>query len=154
MERAELHRRVELLQVQLKNGKMKFAPHLIDGFWESMKRVKISPDGMIDPETVDGRIRSLCMLIAYENDRQEWKDTVSLREIQEGYFQRLNHAFGQLFEMMTEAKADPYKFAGWFPSDVDRLSTDENLIAIIKTLLRPFPTFLDDFHINLKVNRQ
>jgi hypothetical protein len=121
MERAELHRRIELLQVQLNNGKIKFAPHLIDGFWESMKRVKTSPDGMVDPETVDGRIRSLCMFIAYENDRQEWKDAISLREIQEGYFQRVNNTFGQLFEMMTEARANPYKFAAWFSSDEDRL---------------------------------
>lgn len=121
MEREELHRRIELLQKKLKDGKIKFAPHLIDGFWESMKRVKILPDGMVDPETVDGRVRSLCMFIAYENDRQEWKDAVSLRDIQEGYFQRVNYAFGQLFEMMTEAKADPYKFAGWFSSDEYRV---------------------------------
>ena len=121
MEREELHRRIELLQKKLKDGKIKFAPHLIDGFWESMKRVKISPDGMVDPETVDGRVRSLCMFIAYENDRQEWKDAIPLRDIQEGYFQRVNYAFGQLFEMMTEAKADPYKFAGWFSSDEDRV---------------------------------
>ncbi|MEJ1338578.1 MAG: hypothetical protein RPU64_16745 [Candidatus Sedimenticola sp. (ex Thyasira tokunagai)] len=121
MEREELHRRVELLQEKLKEGKIKFAPHLIDGFWESMEKVKILPDGMIDPETVDGRIRSLCMFIAYENNRQEWKDAVSLKEIQEGYFQRVNHAFGQLFEMMTEANADPYKFAGWFSSEQSRV---------------------------------
>ncbi|WP_417357746.1 hypothetical protein [Gallaecimonas pentaromativorans] len=121
MEREELHRRIELLQNKLKNGEIKFAPHLIDGFWESMKQVKILPDGMVDPETVDGRVRSLCMFIAYENDRQEWKDAVPLRDIQEGYFQRVNYAFGQLFEMMTEAKADPYKFAGWFSSDEGRV---------------------------------
>lgn len=121
MEREELHRRVNLLQEKLKEGKIKFAPHLVDGFWESMKRVRILPDGMVDPDTVDGRIRSLCLAIAYENDRQEWKDTVSLREIQEGYFQRADYAFGQLFEMMTKANADPYKFAAWFASDENRV---------------------------------
>jgi len=121
MEREELHRRIDLLKKKLKDGNIKFAPHLIDGFWESMQRVKISPDGIVDPETVDGRIRSLCMLIAYENDRQEWKDVVSLRDIQEGYFQRVNYAFGQLFEMMIEANSDPYKFSGWFSSDKNRV---------------------------------
>ncbi len=121
MEREELHRRIELLQEKLKEGKVKFAPHLVDGFWESMKQVRILPDGMVDPETVDGRVRSLCMFIAYENDRQEWKEAVSLREIQEGFFQRVNYAFGQLFEMMTEAKADPYRFAGWFSSNENRV---------------------------------
>ena len=122
MEREELHRRMELLQRKLKEGKIEFAPHLIDGFWESMEKVRILPDGMVDPDTVDGRIRSLCMFIAYENDRQEWKDAVSLKDIQEGYFQRVNYAFGQLFEKMTEANADPYRFSDWFSSDQSRVS--------------------------------
>lgn len=128
MKREELHRRIELLQKKLKDGKIKFAPHVIDGFWASMEQVRISPDGMVDPETVDGRVRSLCTFIAYENDRQEWKDAVSLRDIQEGYFQRVNYTFGQLFEMMTEAKADPYRFSGWFASDENRV---KNFLPVI-----------------------
>lgn len=121
MEREELHRRIELLREKLNEGKIKIASHLIDSFWESMEKVKILPDGMVDPGTVDGSIRSLCMFIAYEHDRQEWKDVVSLRDIQEGYFQRVNYAFGQLFEMMTKSGVDPYKFAGWFSSDNTRV---------------------------------
>lgn len=122
MEREELHRRVELLQEKLKDGKMKFAPHLVDEFRQSMGNVKMLPDGMIDPRTVDGRIRSLCIALAYENDRKECKEAVSLKEIQEAYFQRVHHAFGQLLEIMPEGKADPYKFAAWWSSDKDRVS--------------------------------
>lgn len=122
MERAELHRRVELLQEKLKEGQIKIASHLIDKFWESLENVKILPDGMIDPESVDGRIRSMCTFLAYQNDRQELKEAVSLKAIQEGYFQRVNYAFGQLFEMMTEAKVNPYKFARWFSSDKNRIN--------------------------------
>jgi hypothetical protein len=122
MEREELHRRIELLKEKLKEGKIKFAPHLIDGFWKSMEKVRILSDGMVDAETVDGRIRSLCMFIAHENDRREWKDAVSLKEIQEGYFQRVDYAFGQLFEMMTEANANPYKFSSWFSSEKSRVN--------------------------------
>ncbi|MGL6353061.1 hypothetical protein ACSZMT_04130 [Aeromonas veronii] len=80
---------------------------------KSINNVKILHDGMIDPDTVDGTVRSLCMLVAYEQDRQEWKDAISLQDIQEGYFQRVNYAFGQLFEMMEKAKVDPYKFASF-----------------------------------------
>ncbi|MCI5144303.1 MAG: hypothetical protein D3923_01960, partial [Candidatus Electrothrix sp. AR3] len=122
MEREELHRRIDLLQAKLKKEKIKFAPHIIDGFWESMSKVKILADGMVDPDTVDGRIRSLCTFIAYENDRQEWKDAVSLKEIQKGFFQRVEYAFGQLFEMMINANSDPYKFSGWFSSEKSRVS--------------------------------
>jgi hypothetical protein len=120
MEREELHRRIEILQEKLKEGNIKFAPHLIDGFWESMSMVKVLSDGMIDPDTVDGRVRSLCMCIAYENDRREWKEAISLKVIQEGYFKRVEYAFGQLFERMTELNADPYRFSAWFTSDAKR----------------------------------
>jgi hypothetical protein len=94
MEREELHRRIELLQGKLKEGKIKVAPHLIDGLWESMEKVRILPDGIVDPDTVDGIIRSLCLAIAHDNERTEWKEAVSLKDIQEGYFQRVNYAFG------------------------------------------------------------
>lgn len=121
MEREELHRRIILLQEKIKEGKIKFASHLIDGFRKSMERVRILPDGMVDPDSVDGRIRSMCLLIAYEHDRKEWKEAVSLREIQEGYFQRVDYTFGQLYEMMNKAKADPYKFSSWFSSEDSRV---------------------------------
>lgn len=141
MEREELHRRIDLLQKKLKEGKIKFAPHLIDGFWKSMEKVRILSDGMVDPDTVDGRVRSLCTFIAYEDDRQEWKDAVSLREIQEGYFQRVDYAFGQLFEMMTEAKADPYKFAGWFSSEDSRV---KDCLPVIDAFLEEIKEFWDN----------
>lgn len=141
MEREELHRRVELLQEKLKEGKIEFAPHLIDAFWESMEKVRLLPDGIIDPETVDGRIRSLCMTIAHQHDRREWKDAVSLKEIQEGYFQRVNYAFGQLFKMITEANADPYKFAGWFSSDQSRV---KDCLPVIDKFLEENKSFWEN----------
>ncbi|WP_350326500.1 hypothetical protein [Pectobacterium aroidearum] len=121
MERAELHRRINLIQEKIKEGGIQFASHLVDGFWESFKHVRILPDGMVDPDSVDGRIRSMCLLITYENDSKEWQEAVSLREIQEGYFQRVNYAFGQLYEMMIRAKTEPYKFSGWFSSNDNRV---------------------------------
>lgn len=141
MEREELHRRIELLQEKLKEGNIKFAPHLIDGFRESMSKVKFLSDGMIDPETVDGRIRSLCMFIAHENDRREWKDAISLKEIQDGYFKRVEYAFGQLFEMMSESDADPYRFSAWFTSDAKRI---EDCFPVIDGFLEEIQEFWDN----------
>jgi len=134
MEREELHRRVKLLQDKLQEGTIKVASHLVDDLWQSMEKVRVLSDGMIDPDTVDGRIRSLCMLIAHEHDRQEWKETVSLKEIQEGFFQRVDYAFGQLFEMMTERDANLYKFSAWFSSDEQR----------VKDCLPVIDAFLDE----------
>lgn len=137
MEREELHRRVELLQKRLKEGKFHVAAHLADDFEKSLMQVRIAADGMVIPETVDGRIRSILSFIAYQSDREEWKDVVSLPEIQNAYFQRIEYAFGQPFEMMVEAGADPYRFAGWFTSDRARVAdaikvTDEFVPGILE----------------------
>lgn len=61
-------------------------------------------------------------------DREEWKDAVSLKQIQEAYFERLANMFGQSYDLMREASADPYRFAAWFASDSTRVR--ENLQTI------------------------
>ncbi len=137
MEREELHRRIELLRKRLEEGKFKVASHLADDFERSLLKVRIAADGMVDPNTVDGRIRSILTFIAYHADREEWKEVVSLAEIQRAYFERVEHAFGQPFEMMSEANADPYRFSGWFTSDKSRVTeaiqvTDEFVSSILE----------------------
>lgn len=137
MEREELHRRIELLKKRLEEGKLKIASHLADDFERSLLKVRIAADGMVDPTTVDGRIRSLLTLIAYHADRQEWKEIVTLSEIQHAYFQRVEHAFGEPFEMMSKVSADPYRFAGWFTSEKSRVTdairvTDEFVTSILE----------------------
>ena len=137
MERQELHRRIELLRKRLEEGKLKVASHLADNFEKSLSKVRIAADGIVIPETVDGRIRSILSFITYQADREEWKDVVSLSEIQNAYFQHIEHAFGQPFEIMLEAGADPYRFAGWFTSDSSRVSdaikiTDEFVPSILE----------------------
>ncbi|MEW8053505.1 MAG: hypothetical protein AB2809_24400 [Candidatus Thiodiazotropha sp.] len=137
MEREELHRRIELLRKRLEEGNLKVASHHANDSKKSLLQVRVATDGMVIPETVDGRIRSILSFIAYQSDREEWKEVVSLSEIQQTYFQRIEHAFGQPFEMMTEAGADPYKFAGWFASDTSRVAdalkvTDEFVPSILE----------------------
>ncbi len=137
MEREELHRRVELLKEKLEAGNIKIAEHLADDFEESLLKVRLAPDGMVDPETVDVRIRSFLTFIAYQSDREEWKEAISLYEVQRAYFERVEHAFGQPYEMMTEANADPYRFAGWFTSDPERVKdairvTDDFVPSILE----------------------
>ena len=141
MEREELHRRIELLKKQLKEGKIGVAPHLIDGVRRSMDKIRNLPDGMVDPKTVDGIIRSMCMAVAMQNDRQEWKEIVSLKDIQDSFFQRVEYAFGQLFDMMNKANVDPYKFAGWFSSEQSRV---KDCIPVIDEFLEEIQSFWDN----------
>ena len=121
MDRAETTRRIELLRKRIQDGKFHVASHLREGFESSLLKIRTSADGLVDETTVDGRIRSTLLMIAYQADRDEWKDLVSLKQIQEAYFERLQKMFGQPFEMMNEAKVDPYHFAEWFASDQERV---------------------------------
>ncbi|MBT8419360.1 MAG: hypothetical protein KJO08_00705, partial [Gammaproteobacteria bacterium] len=122
MEREELHRRIELLKKRIEEGKFHVAPHLVDNFKKSLSKVRLAADGMVDPDTVDSRIRALLLTIAYQADREEWKEAVSLPEIQRAYFQRVEHAFGQPFEMMSDVNVNPGQFARWFTFDKARVA--------------------------------
>lgn len=128
VDRQELHRRIELLRERLEAGKIHVASHLIDGFRHSISKVRYAKDGLVDPDTVDGRISAMCLGIAVQHDRDEWKKAVSLKEIQQAYFARVEHNFGPLYEMMLEADASPYQFARWYSSKkehVDKSSPEE-----------------------------
>lgn len=123
MDRQEVTRRFQLLQSQIAKGKFHVAPHLRDDFEHSFARVAFAADGLIDETTLDGRIRSTLLVVAYMSDREEWKDAVSLKQIQEMYFERLANMFGESYNLMRKAKADPYRFAGWLASDSTRVMT-------------------------------
>jgi hypothetical protein len=122
MQRRELYKRIELLRKKIEEGKIHISEHLIDEFRESISKVRILEDGLVDPKSVDGRVRSMCTFIAYEQDRKEWKDAVSLREIQEAYFKRVLYAFGQLNEVMIKGQGNPYQFSSWLCSDSNRVN--------------------------------
>jgi hypothetical protein len=121
MNREETTRRLELLRKRIQEKQFHVAPHLIIGFETSLAKIRMAPDGFVDETTVDGRIRSTLLLIAYHAEREEWKDFVSLKQIQAAYFDRLQKVFGQPFEMMIEENVDPYYFAEWFASDQGRV---------------------------------
>lgn len=121
MERKELHKRIEILKNNLEEGKIKIAQHLFDDFNQSLSKVRILSDGLIDPESVDSRIRSMCLMVTVVEDRKEWKESVSLLEIQKAYFERVDYAFGDLFNAMNEYNSNPYQFAGWYTSDGSRI---------------------------------
>ena len=141
MDREELHRKIKLLEKKLQEGKIHIAAHLADGFRESLDKVRFLSDGLVDPNTVDGRIRAMCNFIAYQNDRDEWKEAVSLNKIQEAYFQRVEYAFGQLYDMMVKAKVDPYRFAGWFSSLEEQVN---NAIPVFDEFIEELSAFWKD----------
>lgn len=121
MRREELHRRVELLSTRLNWGRFYIAPHLAAELQNSMLKIRHGADGMVEPDSVDGRIRSLLTFITHQDERDEWRDTVSLRQIQEAYFDIVRRAFDRPYRTMTEAASKPSRFAAWFVSDSKRV---------------------------------
>lgn len=122
MEREELTRRVKQIQERIKEGKFEVvAPHLKSKFNKSWRNIEFSEDGLVNPESIDSMIRPILMAAAFFEDRKEWKESVSLHEIQDAYYQRIEHAFGQPYEMMVKANSNPYQFSGWFTSDASRV---------------------------------
>jgi hypothetical protein len=108
---AELRRRLELLREYFEDGKIKIAPHLIDGFKESFGAVRYGSDGQVDLSTVDGRVRAMALAIAGMDQRDKTKEVASLRDIQNSYFEFVDHSFGDLRKEMVLANANPHSMS-------------------------------------------
>ncbi len=102
MDRQEITRRLHLLKEQMAKGKVHVAQHLRDDLDRSLARVTFAADGFVDETSLDGRVRSLLPAVAYFADREEWKSIVSLKQIQEAYFDRVMNMFDQPYQLMRE----------------------------------------------------
>lgn len=120
IDKGELHRRIMLVREQLQAGKIKFAPHLVDNFWQSFSKIKYGPDGLVDPDTVDSRVRSMAMMISHFDGRNKMKQAISLREIQFAYFEFIEANFGSIYQIMMKNNLTPYNFAKVYSKDIER----------------------------------
>lgn len=110
--REELHRRIMILRDKAQAGKIHLAEHLAANVLESLDRVGLAPDGLVDPATVDGTVRAMALMMAHFQDREEWKEAISLQQVQEAFFRAIDHQFGELFQIMQERNAEPHQIAG------------------------------------------
>ncbi len=138
----ELRRRLMILKDALEEDKIKFAPHLIEGTKKSLSAVKYGPDGQIDLSTVDARVRALALGITAMKDREDMKSAVSLREIEQTYFQWLDNNFGEFYRHMVEQKADPDD-AG------HTISNDPEAVEYTVSIIPEFMEVLTDYWSNL-----
>jgi hypothetical protein len=105
-EAQDLTDRVFLLRDYLQKGRIKISEHLWDGFVGSLGKVSLDKDGLVVPETVDGRIRALTNGLRYFRYRDESKSSISLSDIQDKYFQILETNFGHIRKQMIDAGTD------------------------------------------------
>lgn len=110
-ERIEWDRRIKILRDQINTGKFHVASHIAGGLKESLLGVKMGPDGLVDMSTLDSRIRATALGVAFMHDREEMKRAISLREIQEIYFDLIDLNFGDLHKVMVEKNLTPDQLA-------------------------------------------
>lgn len=103
----DLTDRVFLLRQKLEEGKLFFAEHLIDGFRTSFEAIRLRDDGLVDPATVDGRIRSAALAVRHFQYRAEAKEAISTGDIQEAYFRMLFTQFGWMMDLMLKHGLNP-----------------------------------------------
>ncbi len=138
VEDAELRRRLEILRQKFDEGKIVIAEHLTEGFKESLGNVRYAKDGSLDLTTADGRVRSMAMMAAMMNDRDEAKSAASLLDIQAAYYARVTPMFEQAHRLMREHGGHPQSFS-W------ALSRDAEHVEQNYPLIEPFVTELRDF---------
>lgn len=113
----ELTDRVFLLREKIEAGTIHFASHLAENFMRSWSAVRLRPDGLVDPSSVDGRIRAATLAISGMKQREAAKNSVSLAQIQDTYFSFLFREFGWLYEQMSKAGATPIQAANMISYD-------------------------------------
>lgn len=106
-----LHERLMILKDYLEKGKLKVTSPLADGFRESLMKVKYGPDGLVDPQSVDARIRSTALFVSQMETERKYKEEVSLKEIQSLYIDLIYNNFGELYQQMIERKHTPHSVA-------------------------------------------
>lgn len=153
-EKTEWERRLRILQDQLRNGKIHFAPHLINSAKESLSAVKSGLDGKIDLSTVDSRVRCLALAVTAMKDRNDLKKTISLSEIQKNYFEWIEKHFGGYYQKMVEKKMTPDQVGHAISKNIEMVDSFatvlpdfmEVLTAFWSNALEPASIHLEDNH--------
>ncbi len=119
--------RLSVLQTELESGKIHIASHLVDDFNRSLKAIRYDADGGIDLSTVDGRIRSMALMAGFFHNRNRTKESISLRDISNTYFEFLDNNFQFIADAAERSGLSPVRFAyavSESPTSVDDLNQE------------------------------
>lgn len=131
-----LRRRLKILQEQIQQGKVKIAEGLQVN--DSLKAVRVGPDGEVDLDSVDGLVRSMALAVTEIHDREELKNLASLSEIQNSYFKFFEQNFGHYYEIMVKRKMSPH--------DAGRVAMkSQESIRVLTESLEPVLEFIEQF---------
>lgn len=107
-------------------------------FEESFQKICYDSDGNPILETVYGRIRSLALVIEQVDHRDKMKSAISLQQIQEGYFNRIEGNFNHFYKMMIDNNVPPSQVANVIAYGKQPI---DNLDEVIKPILEDLAEF-------------
>jgi hypothetical protein len=130
-----IKKRVLILRELMKEGKISFAESMRAGLEESFSKARFDENGEPDLSTIDGRIRSIALSAEHFDHRDKMKSAISLKQTQEGYFNRINGNFNHFYKIMIEKKVSPHQVANaiaYGKQSIDHL--DEAIKPILNDL--------------------
>ena len=135
MDREELHRLVIQFDKHLRSGKVRFAQHVTDALGESLAKVRIAEDGLVDPDSVDARVRALLLGVSGLDSREKATSSISLMEIQEKFYGIVQMFFDPLYQQMLKHSATPYAVASGFANDAERVKlVDADVLEFLSAI--------------------
>lgn len=78
--RKDLHYRVMLLKKALDENKIVVAEHLVSNFQQSLSKIEFAEDGLVVPETVDGRIIAMSLMLVDQDNNTKANAPLSLND--------------------------------------------------------------------------
>lgn len=105
----QVKRRVLILQKYIREGKIQFAYN--PDLEKSLLACRFDANGEIDLSTVDSTVRTLAFAAEQMEYREQCKNLISLKEIQEVYFTFIENNFSFFYKMMQKSKATPHQIA-------------------------------------------
>ena len=125
-EELEYEKRVKERIIKLKNyienKKISITPEIA----ESLLKIKYDSNWEPDLNTIDGTVRSLSMVTEYFDYKDDIKNKISLKEIQETYFTLMENNFSEFYIMMLSKWLTPHDvatFIAYNSSDIDYLNS-------------------------------
>lgn len=138
MDREELHRLVMLFDKYLRLGRLRFVGDETDALTTSLAKVRIAADGLVDPDSVDTRIRAALLSVAALHSREDVRFAKSLMEIQEEFYGIIQDFFDPLFQQMLKHSVTPYTIAADFVGDEERVKRIDADVQEFLTVIKEF----------------
>jgi hypothetical protein len=134
MDRDDLHELISLFKEEFEAGRVVIRSK---DTLEDLKRVRLAPDGKIDPATVTSSVRAHALAVAGAVHERAIRE-MPLREVQEAYFDGLTKHFGTIFDQMQQAGGNPQNVA-------NAIVSKDSLVKAFAEEVQQFAAGLQEF---------